>query len=106
MVARAVPAVLFIRARLRLDKGKEAAPGESVPAVFAAHAVAAVGVVGLVWAGWLPWLAVVAAVGLLVRALWGLSPWRWRISVIALGFLETGFGLLAVLLVAIGYWIE
>jgi hypothetical protein len=27
-------------------------------------------------------------------------------SVIALGFLETGFGLLAVLLVAIGFWIE
>ena len=55
---------------------------------------------------WLPWLAVVAAVVLLARAVWGLSAWRWRISVIALGFLETGFGLLAVLLVAIGFWIE
>lgn len=106
MIARAVPAVLFIRARLRLDKGKEAASGESLPAVFAAHALAVLGVMGLVWAGWLPWLAVVAAVVLLARAVWGLSAWRWRISVIALGFLETGFGLLAVLLVAIGFWIE
>jgi hypothetical protein len=106
MIARAVPAVLFIRARLRLDKGKEAAPGESLVAVFAAHVLAVVAVAGLVWAGWLPWLAVVAAVVLLARAVWGLSAWRRRISVIALGFLETGFGLLAVLLVAIGFWIE
>lgn len=106
MIARAVPAVLFIRARLRLDKGKEAAPGESLPAVFAAHALAVVGVVGLVWAGWLPWLAVGAAVGLLARAVWGLSPWRWRSSVVALGFLETGFGALAVVLVAVGYWVS
>lgn len=105
MIARAVPAVLFIRARLRLDKGKEAAPGESVPAVFAAHVLAVVGVVGLVWFGWLPWLAVVAAVMLLLRAMWGLSAWRWRTSVIALGFLETGLGILAVVLVAIGFWI-
>jgi len=104
IIARAVPAVLFIRARLRLDKGKEAAAGESLPAVFAAHALAVAGVAGLAWLGWLPWLAVVAAVGLLVRAVWGLSAWRWRSSVVALGFLETGFGLLAVLLVAIGFW--
>lgn len=106
MIARAVPAVLFIRARLRLDKGKEAAPGESLPAVFAAHALAVVGVVGLVWAGWLPWLAVVAAVVLLARAVWGLSRWRWRLSVVALGFLETGFGILAVVLAAVGYWLR
>ena len=106
MIARAVPAVLFIRARLRLDKGKEAAPGESLLAVFAAHALAVAAVVGLAWLGWLPWPAVVAAVVLLVRAVWGLSPWRWRISVIALGFLETGFGVLSVLLVALGSWIE
>ena len=106
MIARAVPAVLFIRARLRLDKGKTAAPGESLAAVFAAHLLAVAAVAGLAWLGWLPWLAVVAAVVLLARAAWGLSAWRWRSSVVALGFLETGFGILAVLLVAIGYWIE
>ncbi len=106
MIARAVPAVLFIRARLRLDKGQAAAPGESLAAVLAAHLLAVAAVIGLVWLGWLPWLAIVAAVVLLARAAWGLSLWRWRISVIALGFLETGFGILAVVLVAIGYWIE
>ena len=106
MVARAVPAVLFIRARLRLDKGRPAGPGESLAAVVGAHALAVSGVVALVWAGWLPWAGIVATAVLLARAVWGLSPWRWRSSVIALGFLETGFGLLAVLIVALGYWLK
>lgn len=103
MIARAVPAVLFIRARLRLDKGRPAAPGESFTAVLAVHLLAVAGVFALVWPGWLPWTAVLAAVILLARAVWGVSPWRWRMSVVALGFLETGFGLLAVLLVAFGF---
>ncbi len=106
MVARAVPAVLFIRARLRLDKGRPAGPGESLAAVIGTHALAVSGVAALVWAGWLPWLGIVATAMLLARAGWGLSPWRWRSSVIALGFLETGFGLLAVLIVALGYWLK
>ncbi len=103
MVARAVPAVLFIRARLRLDKGRPAGPGESAMAVFAAHVLALVAVAALVWPGWLPWTAVLAAALLLARAVWGLSPWRGQLSPVALGFLETGFGLLAVLLVALAY---
>lgn len=106
MIARAVPAVLFIRARLRLDKGRPAAAGESLTAVIAAHALAVAGVAALAWLGWLPWTGVVAAGVLLVRAAWGLSAWRRRSSVVALGFLETGFGLLAVLLVALGYWLR
>jgi hypothetical protein len=105
MIARAVPAVLFIRSRLRLDKGRPAAPGESFAAVMLAHGLAIAGVVVLTWLGRLPWPAVVAAVMLLARAVWGLSPWRWRSSVVALGFLETGFGILAVVLVAVGYWV-
>ncbi len=100
MVARAVPAILFIRARLRLDKGK---PGHSWGALLA-HVVALAGVWGAVWFEWLPGTAVVAAALLLARAVWGLSTYRWRSSVKALGFLETGFGLLAVVLVAVGFW--
>lgn len=104
MCARAVPAILFIRARLRLDKGKAAGPGETTPAVIVAHGIALAAVVGLVWPGWLPMTGVLAALILLGRAIWGLSPWRWRSSVKGLGFLETGFGLLSVVLVAAGYW--
>ncbi len=103
MAARAVPAVLFIRARLRMDKARPAAPGESVPVVLMSHVLALLAVAALVRAAWLPWTAVLAAVILLARAIWGLSPWRGRFSMVALGFLETGFGLLTVLLVALAH---
>jgi hypothetical protein len=105
MIARAVPAVLFIRARLRLDKGKDAGPGDSIAGAWLAHVLAVAGVAVLVWAEWLPWTAIWAAALLLARAIWGLSAYRWRSSVIALGFLETGFGLLSVLIVAMGFWL-
>jgi hypothetical protein len=105
MVARTIPAVLFIRARLRLDKGKAAGPGDSIPGALLAHVVGLVGVAALVWLAWLPWTAVLAAAMLLARAVWGLSPYRWRMSVIALGFLETAFGTISVLMVAIGFWL-
>lgn len=104
MAARAMPAVLFIRARLRLDKGKVTGPGESAPVVMAVHTLALAVVIGLVLPGWLPATAVLAATLLLARAGWGLSAWRWRSSVKALGILETIIGLLVVLLVAAGYW--
>lgn len=106
MIARAVPAIIFVRARLRLDKGKTAGPGESIPVTIATHVLAVVGVSALVWIGWLPWTAVLAAVFLLARAIWGLSEYRWRSSVKALGFLETAFGTLSVLMVAIGVWLS
>jgi hypothetical protein len=105
LIARAIPAVLFIRARLRLDKGKAAGPGDSIPGALLAHVVALAGVAVLVWAAWLPWTAVLAAVLLMARAVWGLSAYRWRMSVVALGILETAFGTIAVLLVAIGFWL-
>lgn len=104
MAARAMPAVLFIRARLRLDKGKVTGPGESAAVVMAVHTLALAVVIGLVLPGWLPATAVLAATLLLARAGWGLSVWRWRSSVKALGILETIIGLLVVLLVAAGYW--
>ncbi len=105
MVARSVPAVLFIRARLRLDKGKAIGPGDSISGALLSHVLAIGFVFALVWPGWLPGTSVVAAVLLLARAVWGLSGYRWRSSIIALGFLETSFGALSVLLVALGFWL-
>jgi len=101
MSARAVPAVMVVRARLRLDKGKPVSLWKTI----VAHIVAIGLVALLVWQGWLPVTAVVAMVILLARAVWGLSDYRWRSSVKALGFLETGFGRLTVLLGAIGFWL-
>lgn len=101
MAARSVPAILFVRARLRLDKGKPARPA----AAIAVHGLAIVAILPLVWAGLLPWTSILALVVLLGRAIWLLAPWRWRCTVKQLGFLETGFGLLTVLLIAAGYWV-
>jgi hypothetical protein len=101
MAGRAVPAVLFVRARLRLDKGK---PAQSAGA-FVAHLVAVLGIGALVWLEWLPWTAVAAMLILLARAAWGLSDHRWRTSVKGLGFLEMGFGFLTVFLIAVGFWL-
>ncbi len=102
MIARSVPAVLYVRARLRLDKGKPISPWGAV----IAHIVAVAAVFILVMPALLPSTAAIAAVILLARAIWGLSTYRWRSSVKALGFLETAFGLISVLLVALGFWIS
>lgn len=100
VVARAVPAVLFVRVRLRLDKGKLAA----VWPPLLAHIMALGAIAVLVGMGLTVWTAVVASLLMLLRAVWALSPWRWRTSVKTFGFFETGMGLLYVLVVAAGYW--
>jgi hypothetical protein len=46
----------------------------------------------------------VAAAILLGRAAYGLSPYRRDMSVKALGWSEVVFGLLVVILSAVGYW--
>lgn len=106
MIVRVVPTVIFVRARLRLDKGKEGGAGESAPATIGIHILGVVAVAALVRVGWLPWAAVLAALILLARAIWGLSNYRWRASVQALGFLEVGFGVLSALIVAVGFWLS
>lgn len=99
VVARSVPAVLFVRVRLRLDKGKPAA----VWPPLLAHGLALLAIVALLWGGLTVWTAVAASLLMLLRAVWGLSPWRWRTPVKTFGFFETGLGLLYVLIVAAGY---
>lgn len=106
MITRSVPTVIFVRARLRLDKGKEGGAGENVSATIAIHVLGVAAAVALVRVGWLPWAAVLAAVILLGRAILGLSDRRWRASVQALGFLEVGFGVLSAIIVAIGFWLS
>lgn len=98
LVARALTSVLYIRARLRLDRGRSVQP---LP-VIAAHGIALLAVAGLVWFGYLP-LAVMGIFGLiLLRTVWGLSRYRRAASIQALGISEIGWGLATVLSVAAG----
>lgn len=99
VLARNLPSILYIRARLRLDKVQPFTP---VPAV-ATHLAGCVGVGAFVALGYAPWLALAAMLVLTARAVYGLSPYRQRVRVQAIGFLEIFYGLLTVVLVALGY---
>jgi hypothetical protein len=98
LAARTVPTILFVRARLRLEKGQ--AFGRMAAAI--AH-VAAVALVALLAArGLAPWAVVAAMALLLARAAVGLSPLRPRWKTWQLGVSEIAFGLVVVLSVALG----
>jgi hypothetical protein len=100
-VARAAASILYVRARLRLDRGEQASRATAI----AAHVVGLVVISGFVIAGLLPWLSIVALVVLLVRAVVGLSTQRRIVAARTVGFQEVGYGLLTAVLVALGYWL-
>jgi YwiC-like protein len=101
-VARLIPSILYVRNRLKLEKGKEF---QMYP-VFAAHFLA-LGLVGMLAAnGLASKLTMVIFVSLLVRAVTGLSPFRSKMKAMKIGIWEVIYGLLTVLSVIIGYYIQ
>ncbi len=98
-LARNLSSVLYIRARIRLDKGQ---PFTRTPTVLA-HLGGLALVGALAALGYAPWLAVVVMGVLLARAVHGLSPYRQRVRVQTIGFLEVFYGLLTVAFTAVGY---
>jgi hypothetical protein len=102
LALRAVTSVLYVRARIRLDRGLAAGPR----AVHAGHAAAVVAATALASAGWVPWLSSAVFLVLLARSGWGLSSWRRPLRPQALGFQELGYGILTLALLAIGYRLE
>ena len=99
LLARNIASILYVRARLRLDKARPFSP---IPAI-GAHAGGVIAVGTLAAYGTAPRLSLLALVILLVRAAHGLSPYRQRVRVQTIGFLEIGYGLMTVLLTALGY---
>ena len=83
VLARAVPSVLYVRARLRLEK----AEGVSVWAVLVPSLAAAV------WGVWLGVGPAIIGFLLLGRAAWGLSDRRRRLAPMWIGIQEIGWGL-------------
>jgi hypothetical protein len=99
LALRAATSVLYVRARLRLGRGREA----GARAVHAGHAAALAAATGLAAAGVAPWLAPAVFLVLLARSGWGLSPARSAIRPQALGVQEVGYGVLTLVLLAVGY---
>jgi len=99
LALRAVTSVLYVRARLRMDRGRSAGPR----AVHVGHAAALAAAVGLAAAGLAPWLAPAVFLVLLARSGWGLSPRRRSVRPQALGWQEVGYGVLSLVLFAVGY---
>lgn len=99
LALRAVPAVLYVRSRLRLSRGRPA----SVCLPLAAHLLAIALAVILIAVDLLPWLVVLALVVLLARAAVCLSSLCQDVTPRFIGFTELGLGALTVLLVALGY---
>jgi hypothetical protein len=97
--ARSLPSILYVRARLRLEKDKPF----SLPTVTLSHLAGVAAVLALILAGLAPVLPLLAMAILLVRALVGLSPYRRRVQTRTIGFLEIGYGLMVVVLTAVGY---
>jgi hypothetical protein len=99
MATKAVTAILYVRARLRCDRGL-AFGGR---AVIAVHALAILGAAALAAQGRVPWLAAAAFALLLARAAHGLSRFHRRVRPQAVGFLELAYGAAFVVATAAGY---
>lgn len=99
IAAKAVTSVLYVRTRLRLDRGQSP---RRAPAL-GAHAIAAAGAAAFAAAGWAPWAGVAAVLALLARAAHGLSSRRKAMRPQALGLRELAFGIAFALALAAGY---
>lgn len=100
IAGRGIASVLYVRARLRRDRGQ---PGSSVAAPLGAHAALVAATLALATAGLVPMLAVTVACLLLARAAWGLSARHRVVRPQAVGFQELGWGVTTALLLVAGY---
>jgi hypothetical protein len=99
LTARDLPSILYVRARLRLEKDKPF----SWTLVILANVIAVMTVLALVWLDFAPLLALLALTVLFARALYGLSPYRRRVRMQTIGLLEMAYGLVVVIATALGY---
>ena len=98
-IARTIPSIFYVRARLRLEKGRPTAAALPV----GLHVIGLLALAALAAATLLPWLACLGAVILLARAAWGLSARRKPLAAKSVGFLEIAYGLINALLAAVAF---
>ncbi len=99
LMARSIPSVMYVRARLRMGRGERVNRG----ALASVHLLFFLFLIALLGRGLAPLLAVVAFSGLAVRAASGVLAGRKRIRAQEIGYGELGYGLAYVLLTALGF---
>jgi len=99
LALKAVASVLYVRVRLRLDRGL----GPALAPPLVAHGLAVLVAGLLAGIGHAPWLSVFAFVILSTRAAFGLSPLRRVVRPRVVGFQELGFGLAFTCFLILGY---
>jgi hypothetical protein len=101
-VARLIPSILYVRNRLKLEKGKDFS--RSLPVL--SHIIAFVLVGALAYYKLSPILTALMFAVLLGRAVIGLSPYRSKIKAMRIGVWEVIYGTLTALSVVIGYYLS
>lgn len=99
--ARNAPSVLYVRARLRLQRGAAAVRTPSL----VAHATALTVILAAVVLGVLPLLSLLPFLLLLGRSVVGLRPGAPALAAKQVGMLELRYGLITVAAVLVGHWI-
>ncbi|MBK8146824.1 MAG: YwiC-like family protein [Acidobacteria bacterium] len=98
--ARLIPSIVYVRNRLRLEKGKDYL---YFPAIFA-HVAGIACVALLAVNGLIPKLPLVIFSVLLIRAAWGLSSYRKKVKAMRIGIWEVIYGALTAISVILGYY--
>jgi hypothetical protein len=101
-IARLLPSIVYVRNRLRLEKGKEF----SMIPVIAVHFIAFGAIGMLTEIGLASKLTLAIFVILLARAVLGLSPYRHKMKAMKIGIWEVIYGVLTVLSVIIGHYLN
>jgi hypothetical protein len=100
LAARTIPSILYVRARLRLEKKQ---PATANTWLWSVHIASVFGVGIFVYIERAPWLAFLAILILMGRMALGLSKYRKPRQTKSIGMQELAYGVLTVVLVAIGY---
>lgn len=100
-VSRLIPSILYVRHRLRLEKGKE----YSRITPTAAHIGAVILIAILAYNGLSPILTIFAMLLLLYRSVSGLAPNRTKMRAMQIGIWELIYGSLTVLSVVVGHFV-
>ncbi|HEX6732211.1 MAG TPA: YwiC-like family protein [Pyrinomonadaceae bacterium] len=105
VIVRVVPSILYVRARLRMNRSARNSQLEppSIILPIAAHLFACLVMAGLAYKHIVPILLIGTAVILTLRAALFLSPLFHRITAVQVGFSEIGFGLITIISLVIAY---